>query len=144
MKVTVDPRLKSYLELRDKALRSHDAKAMYQLARIYSNSGEPDAAGKAFELYKRSAAHRFAEAQYMMGVCYETGTGVKRSYVRAIDWYERTSHAVSCDLMDNPGPIDKAENEIIRMYFENPQFAPQRILRNCQEHIVACRKPRIP
>ena len=34
MKVTVDPRLKSYLELRDKALRCHDARAMYQLASL--------------------------------------------------------------------------------------------------------------
>ena len=34
MEIRIDPRLKGYLELREKALKERDAEALYQLAQI--------------------------------------------------------------------------------------------------------------
>lgn len=123
MEVIIDPKLKQYIELHEKALKKRDAAAMYQLGRLYAQSKKPDSAKRAFELYKGAAAKGFAAAQFMMGLCCETGAGTKRNYLRAIEWYKRTDSSVSSNVMDHPGPIEEAENEIIRMYFDSPRFA---------------------
>ena len=37
MEVTINPKLTEHLELREKALKQRDPKAMYQLAQIYAS-----------------------------------------------------------------------------------------------------------
>ena len=44
MEVIIDPKLKQYIELHEKALKKRDAAAMYQLGRLYAQSKKPDSA----------------------------------------------------------------------------------------------------
>ena len=48
MEVIIDPKLKQYIELHEKALKKRDAAAMYQLGRLYAQSKKPDSAKRAF------------------------------------------------------------------------------------------------
>ena len=78
MEVTINPKLTEHLELREKALKQRDPKAMYHLAQIYASMKGKKNEKKAYELYKSSATHGYAEAQFRMGICNEKGIGVKQ------------------------------------------------------------------
>ena len=78
MEVTIHPKLTEHLELREKALKQRDPKAMYQLAQIYASMKGKKNEKKSYELYKSSATHGYAEAQFRMGICNEKGIGIHR------------------------------------------------------------------
>lgn len=67
MNVAFDPKLIDHLELREKALKEHDARALYQMAQIYASMKGKKNEKKAYELYKSSATHGYAKARFMMG-----------------------------------------------------------------------------
>ena len=71
MHVAFDPKLIGYLKLREKALKERDARALYQMARIYASMKGKKDEKKAYELYKSSATRGYAEAQFKMGICNE-------------------------------------------------------------------------
>lgn len=125
MKVTVDPRLKSYLELRDKALECHDAKAMYQLAQVYAGMKGKKNEKRAYELYRISATHGYAEAQFRMGICNENGIGVKQSIQMAISWYIRAEISAASDIADGLDSTDEATRELLHVFREEPRFAEE-------------------
>lgn len=87
MNVAFDPKLIDHLELREKALKERDARALYQMAQIYASMKGKKNEKKAYELYKSSATHGYAKARFMMGLCNEKGIGVKQSLPMAITWY---------------------------------------------------------
>ena len=137
MDVIIDPKLTEYLKLRQDALKRHDPEAMLRLVGLIGAGSEPDAAKKAFELYKRGAARSHPESCYMVGRCYETGTGVRKNYRRAIARYESACDMISSKaLMADPTETEEAENRLIRLYLENPEYA------SCVDKILdACKGP---
>ena len=84
MNVAFDPKLIDHLELREKALKERDARALYQMAQIYASMKGKKNEKKAYELYKSSATHGYAKARFMMGLCNEKGIGVKQNLPMAI------------------------------------------------------------
>lgn len=86
-------------------------------------SGTPDAMAKAFDLFKRSGAHNFTEAQFAAGWCCEHGCGTKRNYPQAIRWYKRAENNVTSDVMSAFDPVGEAENARLRLYFECESYA---------------------
>ena len=125
MEVTINPKLTEHLELREKAFKKHDAKALYQLARIYASMKGKKNEKKAFELYKRSATHGYAEAQFRMGICNENGIGVKQSIQMAITWFIRAEISAASDIADGLDSTDESTRELLRLFREEPRFAEE-------------------
>ena len=46
---------------------------------------------KAVEWYQKAAAQGEAEAQCMLGLCYEVGQGVTKDYKKAVEWYQKAA-----------------------------------------------------
>ena len=125
MEVIFDPRLTAHLELREKALKQRDAKALYQLAQIYACMKGKKNEKKAYELYKSSATHGYTEAQFRMGICNEKGIGVKQSIRMAITWYIRAEISAASDIADGLASTDEATRELLRLFREEPGFAEE-------------------
>jgi len=65
---------------------NENAWALVQLADLASDDGK---FSLSLELNDRAAALGHPESYYNMGVLYENGSGVKRSWKRAVEWYKR-------------------------------------------------------
>ena len=118
MDVTFSPALRVYAEMWEIAGRRRAADAQFSQALTHIRSGTPDAMAKAFDLFKRSGAHNFTEAQFAAGWCCEHGCGTKRNYPQAIRWYKRAENNVTSDVMSAFDPVGEAENARLRLYFE--------------------------
>ena len=125
MKITLDLKFVQYLELRNRALNKREPAASYQLAQAYSHMNGTTAKRKAYELYKISAALGSAEAQFMMGVCCENGTGTRRSEQMAIMWYLRAEISAASGIADHSEFVEEAERERLHLYREDPYFAAE-------------------
>ena len=110
MDVTFSPALRVYAEMWEIAGRRREADAQFSQALAHIRSGTPDAMAKAFDLFKRSGAHNFTEAQFAAGWCCEHGCGTKRNYPQAIRWYKRAENNVTSDVMSAFDPVGEAEN----------------------------------
>ena len=125
MEIRIDPKLKVYLELREKALKERDARALYQMAQIYASMKGKKNEKKAYELYKSSATHGYAEAQFRMGMCNEKGIGVKQSIRMAITWYIRAEISAASDIADGLDSTDESTRELLHIFREDPGFAEE-------------------
>ena len=108
MDVTFSPALRVYAELWEIAGRRREADAQFAQALAHIRSGTPDAMAKAFDLFKRSGAHNFTEAQFAAGWCCEHGCGTKRNYPQAFRWYKRAENNVTSDVMSAFDPVGEA------------------------------------
>lgn len=95
------PQQKAYCELAIKQLKKLSingmVEAQYLLANLYI-SGIPGFEekhkadyGKAFGLYASAARQNHAEALFHVGLCYEQGAGVGKSYKRALHSYRKAA-----------------------------------------------------
>lgn len=125
MHVAFDPKLIGYLKLREKALKERDARALYQMARIYASMKGKKDEKKAYELYKSSATRGYAEAQFKMGICNEKGIGVKQSIRMAITWYIRAEISAASDIADGLDSIDKSTRELLHIFRVDPGLAEE-------------------
>ena len=125
MEITLDSKFVQYLELRNRALNKREPAALYQLAQVYSHVNGKKTKRKAYELYKILAAFGYAEAQFMMGVCCENGTGTRRSEQMAIMWYLRAEISAASDIADHSEFVEEAERERLHLYREDPYFAAE-------------------
>ena len=123
MNVAFDPKLIDHLELREKALKERDARALYQMAQIYASMKGKKNEKKAYELYKSSATHGYAKARFMMGLCNEKGIGVKQSLPMAITWYIRAEISAASDIADRSDTADEMDRERLHIFREEPGFA---------------------
>ena len=134
MDVTFSPALRVYAEMWEIAGRRRAADAQFSQALTHIRSGTPDAMAKAFDLFKRSGAHNFTEAQFAAGWCCEHGCGTKRNYPQAIRWYKRAENNVTSDVMSAFDPVGEAENARLQLYFEcEPYAAAVGVLLDAQE-----------
>lgn len=64
-----------------------DAEAQFALGDLYFHGlGVANDYGRAIDLYRAAATHGHPVAQYLMGVMYKEGWGVKRNLVEAYKW----------------------------------------------------------
>lgn len=100
--ITYAPALRGLIDLWRRADGPNDAAAQYVLAKILLKSGDPDTVKKAFALFKKLANQDYTpvqtQARYMLGVCYEDGCGIQKSYPRAIRWYKLAGDNIANDL----------------------------------------------
>ena len=125
MNVAFDPKLIDHLELREKALKERDARALYQMAQIYASMKGKKNEKKAYELYMSSATHGYAKARFMMGLCNEKGIGVKQSLPMAITWYIRAEISAASDIADRSDTADEMDRERLHIFREEPGFATE-------------------
>ena len=126
MEVTIDPKLKGYLELRKKALQEFDSRAMYQLAQIYESMKGKKNKKKAYDLYAKSAQEYEAKAQFMIGLYNEKGIVVKQRIQNAITWYIKAELSATCDIADRLDTVDEMDRERLHIYQRNPEYAIER------------------
>ena len=126
MEVTIDPKLKGYLELRKKALQEFDSRAMYQLAQIYESMKGKKNKKKAYDLYAKSAQEYEAKAQFMIGLYNEKGIVVKQRIQNAITWYIKAELSATCDIADRLDTVDEMDRETLHIYQRNPEYAIER------------------
>ena len=50
----------------------------------------------AFDWFSKAAKFEYAEAQYYIGLCYTQGTGVKKDYGKAMEWYQKAAPPKPC------------------------------------------------
>ena len=72
--------------------------AMYSGAQTHFAAKNYDAA---VALYKKAAARGNADAQLMLGKCYDFGYGVKKDPVLAAQWYTKAAQAGNADAQIN-------------------------------------------
>ena len=125
MEVTIDPKLKGYLELRKKALQEFDSRAMYQLAQIYESMKGKKNKKKAYDLYAKSAQEYEAKAQFMIGLYNEKGIVVKQRIQNAITWYIKAELSATCDIADRLDTVDEMDRERLHIFREEPGFATE-------------------
>lgn len=90
------------------ATAGRDPDAQFALGEFYFNGlGVPNDYGRAIDLYRRAATQGHPVAQYLMGIMYREGWGVKRDVVEAYKW------------------LVLAGTQVDRIKAYNPQFDPR-------------------
>lgn len=126
--ITYSPELQRLIDTWHLTIDSNDAAAQFNLAKCLLKSKQKSAVQKAFALFKKLANQSYTavqtDAQFMLGLCYENGYGITKSYPRAIRWYERTGENVGYDMapiceafdkmvVENGRDVDKTIDEMI-------------------------------
>ncbi|MEZ0224001.1 MAG: AAA family ATPase [Alphaproteobacteria bacterium] len=93
-----------------------DAEAQRQLGDRYffGESGFQKDPVKAGEWYRRAADQGHADAQFNLGRCYETGTGVKKSPSDAIMWYRMAAGKGNAAAQNNLGLCYRYGNGVVK------------------------------
>lgn len=76
------------LKINENAENAENAEKLYQLGLSYTYEGNYV---KAAELIKKSAELGYAEAQYNLGIIYETGEGIPQDNVKSIEWTRKAA-----------------------------------------------------
>lgn len=119
--ITYSPEFQRLLD----ATKSKNPREQFFLAKFYLKSKNEDTLKKAFALFKKLANqyHDYTivqtDSQYMLGICYENGYGIQKSYQRAIRWYKMVGKNISSDLTNNPDPEGDAFNESVEDILED-------------------------
>ena len=66
-----------------------DAKAQYELGRAFFSGalGVAKDEAKAVKWFRKAAEQNLADAQYILGVCYDSGEGVAKDEIEAYKWW---------------------------------------------------------
>lgn len=65
---------------------------------------------KAFELTKYAASQGYAKAQFILGLCYANGTGVRQNNKEAVYWYRKSANQGYANAQNNLGNCYKYGN----------------------------------
>lgn len=82
-----------------------DVQAQYDLAHTYYQDKQYE---KSFGWFSKAAENNFADAQYMVGKCFEEGIGVEKNLNQAFVWYKKSA--------ENGSPY--SQNRISIFYWE--------------------------
>ena len=58
---------------------------------------------EAVKWFRKAAEQNYAEAQYILGVCYEQGEGVAKDQVEAVKWYRKAAEQNDAEAQYNLG-----------------------------------------
>lgn len=130
--ISYAPELQRLLDMRRLATEAKDAIAQFQHAKCLLKSKQKDMRKKAFSTFKTLANQSCTmlqnDARYMLGVCYENGYGIQKSYPRAIRWYKMVDHSIGSDLRPS---IDFSDAEFNKKFealldeLDNQEIAPE-------------------
>ena len=123
MEILYSERLTAWLTIWHEAVKKKEASAQFALASLYMAIKRETAAKKAFDWYKAAARQGYTDAVYMVGRCYETGTGIRKSYVQALQWYKVVDANICDDLLRYPDPIGEAAKASVCRYFADEEWA---------------------
>ena len=130
--ITYAPELQRLIDLWHRATDLNDANAQFNLAKCLLKSKQMDVRKKAFSTFKKLATQSYTtvqtDARYMLGICYENGYGISKSYPRAIHWYKMVGYNIGNDLRPkNKASKDKINKEIDKLLDEldNRKIAPE-------------------
>lgn len=132
--ITYSPELQRLMDLCRRANERNDDNAQFDLAKILIRISSKNSVSqkKAFSIFKKLATQSYTpvqtDARYMLGVCYENGYGIQKSYPRAIRWYKMVGGSIGNDLLPLYKPFeDKISRELDKMLegFENRVVTPE-------------------
>ena len=116
--ITYSPELQNFLDMWHHATDLNDAIEQFKLAKILLKSKQKSTVKKAFDIFKKLANQNYTtlqtDARYMLGICYENGYGIQKSYPRAIRWYEKAEKNISEDLIRNPDLVGDAAQKALQ------------------------------
>lgn len=126
-KITYSPELQRIFDLWQRSADSNDVAARFELAKLFIKSKNRDLQKRAFSTFKKLATQDYTtvqtDAKYMLGVCYENGYGIQKSYPRAIRWYKMAGHNIHHDLRPSQEDLEKQMNAL-RAFFGEPDTDP--------------------
>ena len=100
--ITYSPEFQRLIDLLRHAADPSNTTAQFDLAKVYLKCKDRELWKKAFSIFKKLANQNYTtvqtDAQYMLGICYENGYGITKSYPRAIRWYKMIGHSIGNDL----------------------------------------------
>jgi uncharacterized protein len=77
----------------DDAAKRGYVSALNNLAVLYESDDEPGNDERAIDLYKRAAQQNHPLAMYNLALHYREGTGVKRDFVQASEWFAKSAES---------------------------------------------------
>ncbi len=87
-----EPAADFHYEMIRKAADQGDAKAQYDLGRMYEEGAEVSQSySEAAKWFRKAADQGYARAQNWLGVMYEQGKGVPQDYSEAVRWYRKAA-----------------------------------------------------
>lgn len=109
--ITYAPELQRIIDLWHCATDLNDANAQFDLAKCLLKSKQMDVRKKAFALFKKLSNQSYTtvqtDARYILGICYENGYGIQKSYPRAIRWYKM----VGCNIGNDLHPMSEFSDD---------------------------------
>lgn len=100
--ITYSPEFQRLIDLLRRAADPSDTIAQFTLAKVFLKCKNRELWKKAFSTFKKLANQNYTtvqtDAQHMLGICYENGYGITKSYPRAIRWYKIVGHNIGNDL----------------------------------------------
>lgn len=124
--ITLSPEFERLLNILD-GDRSGNPVAQYELAVLLLKSETPENKRRALVQFRDLAHGEYTtsqtNAQFMLGVCYENGFGVSKSYQSAIRWYRNAvSNICRNDLTKNPDPVSEQASKRLAELTEGRDF----------------------
>ena len=127
-KITYSPELQRIFDLWQRSADSNDVAARFELAKFFIKSKNRDLQKRAFSTFKKLATQDYTpvqtDAKYMLGVCYENGYGIQKSYPRAIRWYKMARDNIGHDLRPLQKDFEKEMQEALHAFFGEPDTDP--------------------
>jgi len=71
--------------------------------RLYDGKGMSDGNIRALKLFRQAAEAGHAEAQYWVGLCFDSGQGVPQDYAEAANWYRKAAELGYAEAQSNLG-----------------------------------------
>ena len=93
-----------FIILRAKAEKG-DAQSQFEFGQVFY-SGEFGKATnylEAVKWFRKAAGQNYPQAQYDLGVCYESGNGVPQNYAEAVQWYRKAAEQNFAAAQNNLG-----------------------------------------
>lgn len=115
--ITFSPEFERLLDLLRND-RSGNPAAQYELAVLLLKTGTLENKKRAVVQFRDFAHGEYTtsqtNAQFMLGLCYENGFGVSKSYQSAIRWYENAvNYIYNNDLTKNPDPVSERGSKML-------------------------------
>ena len=122
MEFYLSKEFEKYKDLWDKAMNHDDTDAQYELASKLKKSNNQDIRKTVLRLFRRAANKEHLRALLELGICYETGYGIKRDLMKSIGCYKTVDQLAGEKLIFTPTATEHRAEEKLDILFENPQF----------------------
>ncbi len=127
--ITYTPEFKRLINLLRHAAEPNNVTAQFDLAKVYLKCKNVELWKRAFSTFKKLGNQSYTtvqtDARYMLGICYENGYGITKSYSRAIKWYKMIGSSIGNDNSYVCKPFQEEINKRIDAILD--EFSSKRI-----------------